>query len=273
MRGDSYQGTYSGAGDLFVVKLDPAKSGLDMLVYASYLGGSKLDVSTGMALDAAGGVWLTGYTFSSDFPVTPDAYQTAFAGGVSDAFLVRLNLSGPPAGFLVYSTYFGGGGADVSYGLALAGSGRAAIAGYTLSDNLPLKDALPASQARSTIADAFLALLDTSKPGADALAYSTYFGGTSSDVATRIAAGPSGALYVAGYTGSGNLPVTGGSQKANQPGGTTGFLLKLDAGAGGLPGDIPTLLPGEQYPREVLTGRPRKVSQEETKSGRESRRP
>jgi hypothetical protein len=273
LAGNSYRSTYSGAGDLFVAKFDPTKSGLDMLVYASYLGGSKLNVSTGMALDAAGGVWLTGYTFSDDFPVTPNAYQTAFAGGQSDAFLVRLNLSAPPAGFLTYSTYFGGSGADVGYGLALAGSGKVAIAGYTFSDNLPLKDALPASQARSRVADAFLALLDTSKSGAAALVYSTYFGGTSTDVATRIVAGPSGALYVAGYTGSVNLPVTDGSQKANPPGGLTGFLLKLDTLSGGAPGDVPALSPGKQYPREVLTGLPRMVSGEETKTGRESRQP
>jgi hypothetical protein len=226
---DAYRNTLTGSGDLFVAKFDPAKSGLDMLVYASYLGGSNLDISLSMAVDAAGGLWLAGYTFSADFPVTPDAFQPAFAGGVSDAFVMRVDPSRPPAEFITYSTYFGGASTDICYGLALAGSGKVAIAGYTYSNDLPLKGALPAGQSRSLNADAFLALLDTTKPGADALVYSTFFGGVSADVATRVAAGPAGTLYVTGYTGSKNLPVTDGSQKPNPPGGTTGFLLRLDA--------------------------------------------
>jgi hypothetical protein len=263
-----YQSTLKAGGDLFVVKLDPTKSGLNMLVYASFFGGSKLDVSTGMAMDTAGGVWVTGYTFSDDFPVTPDAYQSAYGGGVSDAFLMRLNLSGSQADFISYSTYFGGADADVSYGLALAGSGQVAIAGYTVSDNLPLKGALPTGQTRSTIADAFLALLDTSQPGPAALTYSTYFGGTSSDVATRVAAGPSGTLYVAGYTGSANLPVTDGSRKLSPPGGTSGFLLRLDAPSGGRQAASPSLGPREHHPREIPTGLPRIESRKATKSDR-----
>jgi hypothetical protein len=242
-----------------------------MLVYATYLGGSKMDISLGMAMDAQGGVWLTGYTFSDDFPVTADAYQPAFAGGVSDAFLIRVDPSRPPEGFITYSTYFGGSGTDVSYGLALAGSGKVAIAGYTLSDDLPLKDPTPAGQSRSVMADAFVALLDTSRPGPDALAYSTYYGAANSDVAVRVAAGPSETFYIAGYTSSKSLPVTDGSLKPNPPGGTTGFLLRLDPLPGQSQPEVPPLLLGEQNFRQILGGSSRAVPGVGSKSGRQSR--
>jgi hypothetical protein len=232
--GDAYQGGLYGESNLFVVKFDPSLSGLDRLVYGTYLGGSGVDVGTAMRLDQSGGVWLTGYTTSKDFPVTSGAYQYTFGGGIANAFLARLDLSRPAAQALAYSTYFGGSATDAAYGLALVGSGRVALAGYTLSDNLPVKGALPAGQARGFGSDAFVSLLDPTVAGTDALVYSTYFGGGSAtDVASRIALSPAGSIFVSGYTGSSDLPVTDGSTRLSPSGSTTGFLLRLDP----LPGE------------------------------------
>ncbi len=211
-------------GDGFIVKLDLTKPGLDKLVYASYLGGAGLDIPLAMTLDASGGVWLTGYTTSKDFPVTPDAFQMQ-TGGASDVFLARLDLTVPS---ITYSTYFGGASTDIAYSLALAGPGQPVIAGYSYSNNLPLKGALPAGEKRIFGADAFVAILDTALAGADALAYSTYFGGGGNDVATAIVPLPSGSIYVSGYSSSRNLPVTDGSAKPSPSGSTSGFLLRLD---------------------------------------------
>lgn len=236
--GDPYQGALNSVSNLFVVMIDPSRSGLDRLVRGTYLGGSGVDIATSMRLDQAGGVWLTGYTTSEDFPVTGGAYQTQFGGGISNAFLVRLDLSLPAAQSLTYSTYFGGSGTEVAYGLALLGGGKVALTGYTLSDNLPVKGALPAGRARGMGADAFVALLDPALAGVDALVYSTYFGGDSAtDVASRIALSPTGSLFVTGYTGSSDLPVTDGSTRGSPGGSTTGFLLRLDP----LPGELFTV--------------------------------
>jgi hypothetical protein len=191
-----------------------------------------------MRLDESGGVWLTGYTTSEDFPVTSGAYQTQFGGGIASAFLLRLDLRLPAAQSLTYSTYFGGSGTEVAYGLALLGGGKVALAGYTLSDNLPVKGALPAGRARGMGADAFVALLDPALAGADGLVYSTYFGGDSAtDVASRIALSPTGSIFVSGYTGSSDLPVTDGSTRGSPDGSTAGFLLRLDP----LPGELFTV--------------------------------
>src|SRR5207247_14779 len=95
----------------FVTKLNPTGSAL---VYSTYLGGTKNDEATGIALDAAGNAYVTGRTDSSDFPTSPGAYQTTFSGVLSvygDAFVVKLD---PTGSALIYSTYLGG--PDVDYG-------------------------------------------------------------------------------------------------------------------------------------------------------------
>ncbi len=236
--GAPYQETLKSVSNLFLVQIDPSLPGLDALVRGTYFGGSGVDIATAMRLDESGGVWLTGYTTSEDFPVTSGAYQPQFGGGLYNAFLARLDLSLPAAQSLTYSTYFGGSGTEVAYGLALLGGGKVALSGYTLSDNLPVKGALPAGRARGVGADAFVALLDPAVAGADALVYSTYFGGDSAtDVASRIALSPTGSIFVSGYTGSSDLPVTDGSTRGSPGGSTTGFLLRLDP----LPGELATV--------------------------------
>ncbi len=231
--GDCHQCVLNGGADAFLAKLDLTKTGLDTLVYASYLGGSGLDLAQSMAMDASGGIWLTGYTLSPDFPVTPDAYQPVYGGGAADAFLARVDLSRPPAEIITYGTYFGGSGTDIAYGLALLGNGKAAITGYTLSNNLPVIGAPASGETRALMADAFVAVLDTSVPGVGGLAFSTYFGGTNQDVGLNIAPDPAGNFYVVGYSYSRSLPVTDGNQKRSPFGSSSGFLLRLDK----LPGE------------------------------------
>ena len=110
-----------------------------------------------------------------------------------------------------------------------------ALAGYTESDDFPVKGALSTGQTRVVGADAFVTVLDPSVAGTGALLYSTYFGGSSAtDVASRIALSPTGSIFVSGYTGSIDPPVTYGSSRATPSGSTTGFLLRLDS----LPGEL-----------------------------------
>jgi len=250
--GDSYQGTLRSASNAFVVKIDPTRSGLDRLVYGTYIGGSALDVATAMHLDSAGGIWLTGYTLSPDFPVTANAYQPTFAGVSTDVFLARLDPALPAAQALTYSTFFGGSATDIGYGIELLGGGRVAFVGYTLSNDLPLAGALAAGQTIGLAADAFVAVLDPAVPGAGGLVYSTFFGGSANDVAARIKLAGTGSLLVAGYSGSPELPVTDGSQRPSPGGSTSGFILRLDP----LPGEVLSIPSGsisrEQNVRRII---------------------
>src|SRR5262249_2784809 len=71
-----YRSTLAGAVDIWVAQMDLTQSGVNSLVYSTYLGGSDLDEVRKIAIDPAGKLLVTGYTMSSDFPVTADAYQS-----------------------------------------------------------------------------------------------------------------------------------------------------------------------------------------------------
>jgi hypothetical protein len=181
-----------------------------------------------MRRDSAGGLWITGYTSSPDLPVTPGAFQGAIAGGATDAFVLRFNPNVPPAEAITYLSYVGGRGADVLYDVLPLGAGRIAVAGYTLSPDWPLAEAPVVGQTLKPASDAVVAILDTAQSGAEALSFSTYFGGKMNDVASRLAPGRLGSIFVVGYTASPDLPVTDGSSKSSPGGSTTGFLLQIN---------------------------------------------
>jgi hypothetical protein len=118
----AFQTTYGGPNaDAFVSKLNATGSALD---YSTYLGGSNGDWGSGIAIDASGNAYVTGYTYSSDFPTTPGAFQNneRSPGG---AFVTELN---PGGSALLYSTYLGGTG-TFSYGIAVDTSGNAYVIG------------------------------------------------------------------------------------------------------------------------------------------------
>jgi uncharacterized protein (TIGR03437 family) len=132
------QSTYGGGEtDLVVAKLDPQGASA---LFTTYFGGSDLDLSRGIATDATGNLYVTGYTFSTDFPVK-DSIQTfgnKTQSSKDDAYLVKLS----PAGSLIYSTLIGGDGDDRALGVALDPQGAIYLAGETSSDNFPLKNPL-----------------------------------------------------------------------------------------------------------------------------------
>ena len=87
---DAYDTTYNGGGgDAFVSIIDPSKSGVDSLIYSTYLGGMAEDLGFGIAVDSTGNAYVTGYTASFDFPTTPGAYDTTYNGGGGDAFVSK----------------------------------------------------------------------------------------------------------------------------------------------------------------------------------------
>ena len=114
-----------------MTELNPAGSGL---VYSTYLGGSDYDYGGGgIAVDISGNAYVTGSTYSSDFPTTAGAFQTTL-GGDDDAFVTELN---PTGSGLVYSTYLGGSGNDEGYPIAVDTSGNFYVTGLTYSSNFP----------------------------------------------------------------------------------------------------------------------------------------
>ena len=205
--------------DVFITELNSAGSGL---VYSTYLGGSNEDEGFGIALDASGNAYVTGWTASSDFPTTAGVVQGSFGGGYSDAFVTKLNATGSA---LLYSTYLGGKSYDEGRGIALDAAGDVYIAGLSYSTNFPIV----AGAFQSTLHgydDAFISKLN---PTGTALIYSTYLGSNSYDQAYAIAVDASGNAYVAGSTYSSFFPTTRGALQTAQRGGFDGFVSKLNA--------------------------------------------
>ena len=111
------------------------------LAYSTYLGGAGSDTGYGIAVDGRGTAWVTGQTYSGDFPTTFDAILTAHSvGGDADGFISQVASDGS---FLKYSTFIGGSGGDTGYAAA-ANSANVVIVGDSSSSNLPMKNAVQA---------------------------------------------------------------------------------------------------------------------------------
>ena len=211
----AYQATYQGgSADAYVTKLTPAGNALS---YSTYIGGSDTEEGHSIAVDGAGSAYITGTTASSNFP-TQSAYQATLQGNF-DAFATKLS---PTGAALVYSTYLGGSGADVGWGIAVDGANSAYVAGWTLSANFPTQS--PYQAANQGSQDAFVTKLT---PAGNALAYSTYLGGSGEDVAYGIALDLTGSAYVTGSTGSANFPTLSPYQATLQGGFNDAFVTKL----------------------------------------------
>jgi len=217
----AFQTANQGLVDAFVTKLNP--TGSAPLVYSTYLGGNDQEQGDGIAVDAPGNAYVTGYTHSTNFPTTPGAFQTANQGGY-DAFVTKLNPTGSAP--LVYSTYLGGNDLDQGRGIAVDAAGNAYVAGYTQSTNFPTTSGVFQPAPAGGLTDAFVTKLNPT--GSAPLVYSTYLGGSSGDAGFGIAVDSIGNAYVTGYTHSTNFPTTAGAiQSANQ-GGYDAFVTALN---------------------------------------------
>ena len=158
------------------------------LDYSTYLGGSFCDKGYGIAVDGYGNAYVTGETYSTDFP-TKNPFQATRAGGV-DAFITKLSSAGNA---LLYSTYLGGNKWDLANGIAVDSYGNAYVTGFTHSSDFPTKN--PFQTKMGAMRDAFITKLS---PSGNALSYSTYLGGSNMDEGLGIAVDGSGNAYVTG---------------------------------------------------------------------------
>ena len=214
-----------------MTKLSPDGSALD---YSTYLGGFNtsgfFDLGSGIAVDSTGAAYVAGEADSTNFPITPGAFDTTQNGGV-DAFVTKLN---PAGSALAYSTYVGGTSFDAATALAVDGSGNAYIAGYGTSSDYPTTAGAFDTSYNSGW-DVFVTKLNAS---GTALSYSTYLGGATYDEARGITVDGAGSAYVTGHTLlRRGYPTTAGAFDTsydNSVGGSDAFVTKLDASGGAL---------------------------------------
>jgi len=204
------------------------------LIYSTYFGGSGNDgAGGGIAVDVSGNAYVVGVTNSTDLP-TAGAMQPSYAGGYYDNFVLKLD---PTGSSLIYSTYLGGSGDELSHDvlgtctgrttIATDDSGNAYVEGYTTSSDFPTLN--PIQGAIGGGMDAFLTKLSAM----GFLIYSTYLGGSSCDAGLGVAVDKARQAYVLGCTTSPDFPLRSPLQGSNA-GGYDLFITKVDAAGTGI---------------------------------------
>jgi hypothetical protein len=185
----AFEPSFHGGSDAFAAKINASGTHFD---YVTYLGGSGNEEGHGIAVDASGSAYVTGWTESSDFPTTPGAFRTTYPGN-RDGFLTKLNSSGTSA---VYSTYFGGNATTTATAVTVESGGYAYVVGQTLAENLSHSPGA-GSRGMSTPADG---LLMKFSPDGSQLLFSAIMGGNGVDTATAVAVDGHGHAVVTGST-------------------------------------------------------------------------
>ena len=222
----AFQSNNAGPHDAFFTVLNSTGSAL---LYSTYLGGSGNDEGFRIAVDSAGMAYIAGMTASSNFPTTAGAFQTAYGGGASDAFIAKLDPTKSGSASLVYATYLGGSGDDnliaFPWGiLAVDSLGDAYVTGGTTSTNFPTVHAIQAQSGGGY--DAYVAKIN---PTGSGLIYSTYLGGAADDIGRGIAVDSNGNAYVTGQTSSNNFSVTANPYQKDLGGLSDAFVTKVAA--------------------------------------------
>jgi len=257
----------AGGNHVFVSELKPDGSGL---LYSTYLAGSGTDVAAGLAVDNRSNAYVIGTTTSANFPVTSGTFQGTLQA--DNAFFVsKITPTVTGASSLPFSTYFGGGnpatGAIASGGgIAVDTNGLIYITGGTnllhvgntgtAATDFPILDAAqpclnlpavapttpptppsPCSTTVTATTDAFVAKLNPAAGTGAQVVYSTYLGGSGSDVGNGIAVDTGGNVYVTGSTTSTDEFVPAGTTpfQLNNAGGGDAFVAKLNNPAAGTP--------------------------------------
>jgi hypothetical protein len=222
----------------FVTKL--SREGTE-LSFSTYLGGSTAEDRTAIAVDAQGRAYVTGTTYSDDFPTTPGAARTSDPEpGGEDVFVTKLSSEGT---HLAYSTYLGGNDYESSTGIAVDREQQAYVTGWTLATDFPTTAGAYQPVAPDPGHDSdFYGSGFVTKVGREGteLRYSTYLGGGSYDHPTAIDVDGKGRAHVTGYTFSSDFPTTADAFQPLDPGftddqvGTDAFVARLDGDGSGL---------------------------------------
>jgi hypothetical protein len=218
----AFQTNTEGGWDVIVTKLNSTGTGL---IYSTYIGGSLGDVGYSIAIDGSGNAYITGVTYSTDYDISPGAFQTTTGGGgYTDAFVTKLNSTGTG---LIYSTYIGGSFDELAYGIAIDAIGNAYITGVTTSTDYDTTSGAFQTTIGGFGSDGFITKLNSTGTG---LIYSSYIGGSLQDYGSSIAIDGSGNAYITGVTRSIDYDTTSGAFQITHGGGQyDAFITKLNS--------------------------------------------
>jgi hypothetical protein len=228
----AYDITYNDYWDVFITILNSNGNGL---IYSSFLGGNLNDYGKGIYIDSNNEIYISGSTFSSDFPTTASAYDQTI-NGANDIFVTKLNSAGTA---LIFSTYIGGNQSDDVAGIKIDANKNIYLAGTTSSTNFPTTSGVY-DQIYNGGLDIYALKLNSS---GSSLFYSTYIGGNLNDVCNSFTLDGSNNIYVCGYSESNNYPTTSGVFSTT-PSNTDVVISKISTSGGLL---LSTVIGGSAY--------------------------
>jgi hypothetical protein len=199
----AYQTTRAGGYDSFIFKLNASGSAL---AYATYLGGTNYECNSGgcdIVVDDTGAAYVTGHTYSDDFPTTTGVVQPV-APTALNAFVTKVNPAGSD---LIYSTYLGGNNEEYGFSIQVDSTNNAYVTGYTWSSDFP-STAGAFDEFFNGTTDAYVTKLNAE---GSAFVYSTFLGDGSADGGSALFVNAAGEVYLTGSTGSAGFPVTDGA--------------------------------------------------------------
>jgi hypothetical protein len=209
----TFDTSFNGNTDAFILKLSPGGNGTADLIWSSFLGHSGDESGNAVAVGPDGGAVVLGNTDSSSFPVTAGAFDTSL-GGSYDLFVTRLTAD---ASALVSSTFVGGSNREYAGGLQLNTAGQVVCNGGSRSGNFPTTYQNAYDQTLGGDEDAVFFVLSAD---GSSLVYSSFYGGSEADSAYSVALGPAGNAVIAGRTRSADYPISTGAAQGTFGGGT-----------------------------------------------------
>jgi hypothetical protein len=213
----AFDTTINGTMDIFISKLNNNGSGL---IFSTYLGGKYEDGSTSIEIDQYDNIYITGGTYSNDYPMSSKAFDRTFSGK-RDIFCTKLDSLGDS---LIFSTFIGYSNDNAASDLMIDSDCNIYITGCTTSDKYPVTcNAYDTSFNGGFFYDCILTKL--SNDGRNVI-YSTYLGGNGYDVGRTLFLDSLNNIYIAGEAMN-NFPTTKGAYSENINGGTDGFVIKL----------------------------------------------
>lgn len=195
---------------------------IDPLVFSTYLGGSGDEIGQGVVVDASGNIYVTGRTSSTNYPTTSGAYQTSY-GTNTDVFVTKINSTGTS---VLYSTYLGGSNNDQGNDIDVDASGNVFVTGFTKSTDFDITSGVFQATNGGGTDDIFVTKLNSA---GNSLLYSTYIGGSGTDVGLGIKVDATGNAYITGRTSSSNYDIIAGSFQTALAGGDDVFVTKINS--------------------------------------------
>ncbi|MCX6155014.1 MAG: SBBP repeat-containing protein [Candidatus Kapabacteria bacterium] len=188
-------------------------------IWSTYFGGTGTDYGIRIINDRTNNLYLTGLSWSNDFPTTPNAFQISYGGGQNDAFVSKFDRLGQ----LIWSSYLGGDKGEHGLGIAIDSTSNLAVTGWTISENFPVS----VNSFQNTLHnkdDAFLVLMDTN----GVYQWGTYFGGDSTEWGLSVAFDRSDNVLLGGWTTSPNFPTKRDTLEKSKAAEKDGYIAKFD---------------------------------------------